>query len=178
MGELLASGELLAGYVLPLGADGGEAGVALELGGDVGDVELVGQGHCLAVDLATADDEVLLCGVAEGYRLVERGGHLAPLDAERGVAGDDDVASAGQGSAYRLVGLAPHNHRLAHRHLLEVAEILWQVPRHRVRRAYRIIARNGNYYANHIVVWLISTLCKVTQRLDICKSSIVINMKS
>ena len=66
--KLLAALELLAPDLAPLGANLGKARVALDLYTNVGYVELSREGHCLAVNLAAANDENLLLALTHCQR--------------------------------------------------------------------------------------------------------------
>ena len=161
VGECGAVGEILVAHLVPhCGVDVGEAGVALDLHAHVGDVEFVGKGHCLTVDLAAADHENLLLARAHCERTLERRGHLAPLNRELCIACDDNVAPTGQGTTDALIGLAAHNDRVAECHSLEVGEILGDVPGHSAARADDAILGNGHDegdFGSHWVWGLVRT---------------------
>lgn len=142
--EVATAGELLATNLVPLGANGGEAGVALHLYANVGDVEFAGQGHRLAVNLAATNDEDLLLAIAHRQRLLQRPGHLATLDTEVCIAGNYDVATIWQWSADAFVGLASHYHGVTRSHGLEVAKILGYVPGHSATGADNAVLGHGH----------------------------------
>lgn len=158
--ECGAALELLAVHLVPhCGVDSGEASVALDRHANVGDVEFVGKGHRLAVYLATADDKNLLLALAHRQGSLQRGSHLAALNAEVAIACDDNVAAAGQGSSDALVGLAPHNDRVTESHSLEVRKVFGYVPGHSAARAYNAVLSHGNYqreFGFHILYKVLS----------------------
>lgn len=108
------------------GVDGGEAGVGVgDVGVDFGDEEAVGEADGLGVDLSAADDEDFVgVGAAEGYGVGEGGGCLDAGSCPAGVAGDDDVAPAGEGAGGEGFKCAPaHDYGVAEGELLEAAEV-------------------------------------------------------
>src|SRR5690554_6277115 len=102
----------------------------------VRDVEAVGAGDGLGVDLASADDRNLVgpgarrLGAGEIERCIEVRRKVDGPTADIAQAGDDNVEAIRQWLADRLERTAPHDDRLAERQPPETLEIRREPPRH------------------------------------------------
>jgi hypothetical protein len=99
----------------------------LDVGMHQGQMDAARQRQALPVDLGTADDHQ---GIAagEGTCLLHGADHPGVARRELRRAAHDDVGSLRQGLAYRFIGLAAHQHRLADGQRLEMPQIRRQVP--------------------------------------------------
>ena len=126
----------------PALAQRGEEGVARHVGVDLGQLDPAGQGQGLGDDLGPADHRGLLAGEGEGC--FETGGRLRPRSTPAGIAGEDDVAAAGEQARQRIEGLAAHDHRFPHGQRLEPPEVGRDVPGELAVRADRAVAGGGD----------------------------------
>lgn len=102
------------------------------------------------VDLGAADDEDLGLGLNHLESLGEGRRDIDPLDGKRGIAGEDDIAAAGElALGEGFVGTAAHDDRLAESEGLEVLEILADVDKLVAVVAYGAVAIDGGYEVNN-----------------------------
>src|SRR5205814_3221148 len=128
---------------------GRKEGVAVEVGVDLGQYQLVGQRQHFGIDLTAADHEDL--GLAAHQRECRRQ-RVCPLGAVSmpfWVACDDDVATPRQWPADRVPGLAPHDHRVAERRALEKFQVFRDADQQLVVLADGAVARDGGDETQH-----------------------------
>jgi hypothetical protein len=141
------AGALLSGRFGPgRSVIGGEGGVAVEVGGDLGQFEPVRQGEGEAVDLATARDVHVLAGgdlLGQLESLLERMGDRHIRGRPVGPAGDDDGGTARQRAADRVVCPASHHQHMAEGEPLEPLQVVAVAPHQFVVPADHPIAGDG-----------------------------------
>ena len=118
--------------------------VANGRGVNFGKLDPIGQRQRLGKDLRAAEhDDVRRIGDAQ--RFIQRSGPLGTFDLPLRIAGDHDVAAAGENAGQRIESLAAHHQRLAHGQRLESAEIGRDVPRHRAISADHAVVSHGHH---------------------------------
>lgn len=138
VGQAIGCHMAAARGLLPLGARRGCEGVAFVVAFDFSHLDAVGQRQGLGVDLGTAHDpHVGGCLAAQRQGLLQAGGmqHAGGgwLGCPVRLARDHDVGAPGQrpeAGRQRVPGLAAHDHGRALGQLLEVRQVLGQVPGH------------------------------------------------
>jgi hypothetical protein len=101
--------------------------VALDVGVDLGQHELVRQRQCARVQLGAPDDEDALGALNEVEGLLERARSFRALGAPLRISGDDDVSSTGQRPepvGQRFPGASPHEDGMARRELAKPLHVL------------------------------------------------------
>ena len=126
-----AGGVPLAGYFGPVrGAEVGKRDIAIDLGVDLGQINPVGQTQTVFIQCRPADDHCFF-GILR-FRRVDRRGkgpkHINPGSCEMRISTDDEVGTSRQRPTDGLERLAPHDDRLAHRDVFEIAEIVGKSP--------------------------------------------------
>ena len=112
--------------VWEIGLKGGEVGIALVGVVDVADQPFINAVAESAVNFRSADDEDFL------IRDRDLGGAVDDIDAlvfPIAIAGEDDVATLGEGSANRFEGFSAHHDGVAEGGFFEKREILGKMPR-------------------------------------------------
>jgi hypothetical protein len=145
----------------------GEERVALGGVAHLGQHQPLRERHRLAVDLAAPDDEDLVTRPGQRQRLGQRVGGLDVRVVPVRLARDDDRAATGQHAPDRLEGLAAHDHGVAHGGVLEVLEVLGEVPRHPAAAADDAVAAEGGEerdagHATQYAAWSPCAACAQT----------------
>ena len=125
-----------------------KVGVPLGFGIDLAEIDAVGKGQDLAVDVAAANHGNLrrLRGAGHGQGLIDGTRHDGPWRQIARLARDDDVGAARQRFAWqRLPGLPAHDDRLAHGDFLEAPKVRRKPPGQRPVTPDDAIARNGHH---------------------------------
>ena len=149
MGILAAAGERLRLHEAPrLLVPAGKERVALVGAAHAREIEAIGTGQRLGVDLGAADHEELLVGAEERRGFVERMHDAAAGDFDP-LARDDHVGAVGQRPAERLVGLAAHDHGVARGEAPETPQVFGNVPEKAVVSADDAIFGHGDDDADH-----------------------------
>src|SRR5262249_9125591 len=82
--------------------------------------------------------------IRECKRGFERSHYLGVVEAIERIAGDDNIRAIGKRPAQRLVGLAPHDDRLADGFFLKLLEIARNLPRQIAVLAHHSVFGNGD----------------------------------
>ena len=127
---------LRAGNLGPhCGIDGRKQRIALRRGMDVGDLQPVRHRHGGGEHVAAADHHDLLRAALFGVlprgldRRVQAGGRHRARRGPAGFAGQHDIGAVLERLADRLIGLAPHDDRLADGERAKMREVGFQPPR-------------------------------------------------
>ena len=141
------------GFLHGLPAGGGyfrEEGVGTRGDGlNYGDLQAVGQGEGLGIDLGASDYESLcLAGVAgHGEGGFQGGCGLCAGEVGRGIVGQDDVPAVGEGAFGKGgEGLASHYYGMAGGQGFEAAQVGGDVEGQVSGPAYRVVGGYGGYY--------------------------------
>ena len=109
-------------------------------------VETIGPGQGLGVNLRAPTDERLLFPVLSGHPegLIERVSNLTARGFIIGIAGQDIHLAAGQGLANALVGLAANDEMMPHGQSLETLEIIGKMPGQAIIHADAAVLVHGH----------------------------------
>ena len=130
-------------------AEPAQPGIARYFRMNPGQVENPRQRHRFPVKLGAADDEGRFGAVDGGdifrqaQRILKRAQHFGALGLVISLAGNDDVAAAGQRPADGFPGLAPHDDAVPHGRAAKMAQVFRQAPGQPVVVADDSIARHG-----------------------------------
>src|SRR6056297_2262032 len=116
-------------------------GVALQLHMYPGKINTVHPGQSHPVNLFTPDNKGLIVMMHLPESLIQRMHHNTTLRRIIGIAGNEDVGTPRQRLAIRFKGSAPHNHMMAPGGLLEVFEVIRQMPQQIVTLPYYMVIR-------------------------------------
>ena len=122
--------------------EGGEVRIAVDVGVHLGELEAIGVGKQLGVELGPADHEQRRRPADGGDRGRGVGEAFGAFGAELRVAAYDEVASSGQRTAERLPGLASHQDGVAERERTEMLQVGPEPPRQLVVASDGAVARD------------------------------------
>ena len=106
IGRMFLSLGLLPLRGIQLREEGGSVGESVV---DAGDIQAIGEGKGLPIDLSTSDDEHLLLACAQRQGLGKRSADLTAWEIGIGLGRQNDIPAIGQGVRQRLEGLATHD---------------------------------------------------------------------
>ena len=126
----------------------GEMRVALVSAEHARQVEAVGQGQGLRINLRAADDENLVVPGKQRDGLPERMNHPAAGDFDL-LARNDHIGTVRERAPERFVGFAAHDHGVPRRDGLEMFQVFGNMPEQRILIPDHAVFGNGNDDANH-----------------------------